>query len=176
MLVRYQRGFNIIELVVVMLIVAIAAAIALPSFRALIENAQTRNVASSYISGLQLARSEAIQRSALVQFAYDENDNSWSVGCVNANNDCPETITEKAANQGGGENVEVVVVGGNNAIFNSLGNLSSTNNDPITSLDVTNTAIPADDAKKLRVEVGATGNTKLCDIDVTDVNDPKKCE
>ncbi|RMX15894.1 prepilin-type N-terminal cleavage/methylation domain-containing protein [Vandammella animalimorsus] len=54
-----QPGFTMVELMVVMLLLAILAALAVPSFKPLIESWRVRQVADSLLSTIYLARSEA---------------------------------------------------------------------------------------------------------------------
>lgn len=62
------RGFNLIELLIVLAIAGIAMAIAVPNLQSQIVSSRTRGVAESIQSGLLLARSEAIKRNALMRF------------------------------------------------------------------------------------------------------------
>ncbi|MCK9388810.1 MAG: GspH/FimT family pseudopilin [Sulfuritalea sp.] len=63
-----ERGFNLIELLIVLVIVGIVMSIAVPNLQSQIVSARTRGVAESIQSGLLLARSEAIRRNALMRF------------------------------------------------------------------------------------------------------------
>ncbi|MCX7165031.1 MAG: GspH/FimT family pseudopilin [Rhodocyclales bacterium] len=63
-----QRGFNLVEMMVVVAIAGIALAIAVPNLQDMIISARTRAVAESLQSGLSLARSEAIKRNGLMRF------------------------------------------------------------------------------------------------------------
>ena len=59
---RGQQGFTAIELMVVVSIVAILAALAAPSFTPLIERWRVRSAIEHLTSTLYFARSEAIKR------------------------------------------------------------------------------------------------------------------
>lgn len=60
--VREQRGFTAIEVMVVVAILGLLAALAAPSFTALIERWRVRQAAEDLASTLTYARSEAIRR------------------------------------------------------------------------------------------------------------------
>lgn len=63
---RPQHGFTIIELMITVVIVAILAAIGVPSFNELILSTRIKNAASDIYGSLIYARSEAIKRGANV--------------------------------------------------------------------------------------------------------------
>lgn len=60
------RGFTLLELLITMAVVAILAAIAVPSFQNMIATQQVRSAASDLVSALNFARSEAVKRNASV--------------------------------------------------------------------------------------------------------------
>jgi len=64
-----QRGFTLIELVVVLVIMAILLAVSVSSFSAWIRNMRIRAAAESVITGLELAKSEALKRNTGVRFS-----------------------------------------------------------------------------------------------------------
>lgn len=77
--VKRLNGFTLLELVVTMAIVALLAAIAVPSFQTLLARRHLNQVTSDLEHGIYLARSEAVKRSApvLIQPA---GESGWSTG------------------------------------------------------------------------------------------------
>lgn len=72
-----QQGFTAIELMVVVTIIAVLAALAGPSFTPLIERWRVRDAAEALTSSLYLARSEAIKRGGGVTI---DATGGWNVG------------------------------------------------------------------------------------------------
>lgn len=73
-----SSGFTLTEVMVVLTILGILLAIALPSFRSLIEDQRVKGAASELHASLVLARSEALKRNASVTLAPVGGD--WSAG------------------------------------------------------------------------------------------------
>lgn len=71
-------GFTAIELMVVIAIVAVLAALAAPSFNSLIERWQVRQAAEDLRSTIYFARSEAIKRGGNVSLS--ANASGWTAG------------------------------------------------------------------------------------------------
>jgi prepilin-type N-terminal cleavage/methylation domain-containing protein len=67
------RGFTLVEMLVVIVIVAILAAIAMPSFRTLIEGRQARAAAEQLRDVVVLAGQEALKRNAPVNVVANGN-------------------------------------------------------------------------------------------------------
>lgn len=64
---RRQSGFTIVELMIVVTLIGILAAVAVPGFRGLIESNRLTSAANSVIGILNYARSEAVRRGERVQ-------------------------------------------------------------------------------------------------------------
>ncbi len=75
-----SAGFSLIELMMVLVLVAIFASIAVPSFNALIERNRIQTASEELYSLLQYARSEAVNRHANVSIRATQNDGA----CFNA--------------------------------------------------------------------------------------------
>lgn len=61
-----NSGFTLIELIVTVVVLAIVAAVAFPSFTQTIRESEASTEANTMVSALQLARSEAVRRSEVV--------------------------------------------------------------------------------------------------------------
>jgi type IV fimbrial biogenesis protein FimT len=82
-------GFSLIEVLIVMVIVGILLSLALPALSRWIADTRLRNQAGYVISGLQLAKGEALKRNAVTRFqlvstltnacAVSANSNLWLV-------------------------------------------------------------------------------------------------
>ena len=88
--IHKQAGFTLLELVSVIAITGILLAIGLPSYSILVKNNCMTTKANSFITGVQLARSEAVKRGISVIMRAKDNlntphntstaDNEWGDG------------------------------------------------------------------------------------------------
>ena len=76
---KLSMGFTLVEMMVVISIIAILAAIAIPSFQSLIRNERVKSASYNLFASLTVARSEAIKRNADVTIA-PVTAGSWQDG------------------------------------------------------------------------------------------------
>lgn len=80
------RGFTLIELMVTIAVLAIAIAIAVPSFTSVIQSNRTTSLNQEMLGAIQLARSEAVKRRKDVIICRTENQSvcangtNWAAG------------------------------------------------------------------------------------------------
>ena len=75
-----MQGFNLIELMVTISVLAILLAIATPSFTNIVLGAKLNGYANNLVAGAYLARSEAIKRNSIVQLCVSTNGSSCGAG------------------------------------------------------------------------------------------------
>lgn len=78
---RVAQGFSLMELLVVIAIAAILTGIAIPSFRSIIQSAESRSAATSFYSALTRARSEAIARNTAMSICARDVSNLTTPTC-----------------------------------------------------------------------------------------------
>jgi len=84
-----QKGFTIIELMIVVMIVSVILGLAVPSFRNFLLNQRVRNASYDLLSSLSLARSEATKRNQDVVITRNGADwkDGWTITTAGASGD-----------------------------------------------------------------------------------------
>lgn len=84
-----NRGFTVVELMVVVGVIAIVASLALPSYRTLIEKRQVTSGAQQIGAFLSAAQLEAVKRNEIVAVHYEfTEEGDWCIGAVLGAEDC----------------------------------------------------------------------------------------
>lgn len=79
------KGVTLIELMVTIVVLAILASLAIPSFQAMIEKRRLITAAEAIYSDLQFARSEALKRSHDMKVTLDPKEgNDWCLSVTDA--------------------------------------------------------------------------------------------
>lgn len=77
---KKQQAFTLVELMVTVAILSIAATIAIPSFMSVVKRQQLQTVAQDYYAALNYARSEAIRSGKVIKAELLDVGSSWSGG------------------------------------------------------------------------------------------------
>jgi type IV fimbrial biogenesis protein FimT len=78
-----NRGFTLIEMMIVLVIAAILLAVGVPSFRSLIQNQRITTTTNEFFAAVNLTRSEALQRGVQVRLVPADADSSdWTQGWI----------------------------------------------------------------------------------------------
>ena len=181
------QGFSLIELMVGIAIMAVLASLALPSYKAWIQNARIRTAAESIQNGIQVARAEAVKRNSPVQFDLRSTHSAWTV-CTRpaVPGSCPAaddatTIQSRAAGEGSSADITVTTVDAGPYVFNSFGAMISpvpTAADGLIRIgvDVSTSVLSAAESRDLSIIIGVGGGVRMCDPDSTlSATDPRKC-
>jgi type IV fimbrial biogenesis protein FimT len=190
-----QRGFTIIEVVIVITLAAFLLAAVMPSVGAWMRNARIRTAAESISTGLQQARNEAVRRNQPVGFymvsdtdamsmsdacALSSTSSGWVVALASPAGKCATNRDTFVALRVAGDTAVGTVVAANDAAgagastvtFNGFGQITDAL--PISCIKVSN---PSDTSTRtLAITLNAGGQIRMCDAGVGDSNDPRYCQ
>jgi type IV fimbrial biogenesis protein FimT len=195
-----QLGFNLIEVMITLSVLAVLIALGAPAFAEWLQSQRIRAAAESILNGMQVARGEAIRRNLAVQMVLEQLPSStWTV-CEATVSPCDSTllasadplvvasvIQSRAQEEGntGSTKVETTPAGAIAVTFSPLGSVMDKNpvddSSRFTRVDVGNPGggecIAAGGPMRcLRIVVTAGGNIRMCDPTPTVVApDPRAC-
>ncbi len=197
-----QSGFSIIELMIAIAVLGVLLGVGMPSMFTWLQNSQIRTASETLLTGLNLARNEAVRRNVTVRFtltttldascAASAGGPNWVVSLADpttGTNKCaevpsdtvvPQIVQSKSAAEGT-PNAVINATGGSSMWFNGLGRASAANAANITQIDITNPSGgncqggPAGPMRCMRIIVSTGGQVKMCDPAVTSNTDPRSC-
>jgi type IV fimbrial biogenesis protein FimT len=176
-----SQGTTLMESLIGIAIIAVMLSLAVPSVNTLMQNAQVRAVSESILSGLQLARLEAVRRNGQVQFVLtndapaatvtaNASGKNWVVRASLGGGDY--AFIQGSANAADAPSVTIEAKQGATAtssvMFNSFGRTLLT---AALTVDVTGSS----GARALRILLSSQGQTRLCDPGLTDTSNPQAC-
>ena len=193
-----ESGASLVELMTGGAIVGILLAIGMPNFQEWIQNTQIRTASESTLSGLQLARNEAIKRNALVRYQLvDTLDNVCTlsnagphaiVSLADPSNLCDQPMDATVApgilgvrRADESRNVVVAATGATpTVVFNGLGR--TTTGSDMTMIRLTNPVggncqddlLTPGPMRCLQVTIDVGGQVRLCDP-MVGAGDPRTC-
>ncbi len=190
----HEGGHTLIEVLVTLSVLVIVLAVGVPSFITLIGNSKIRTVADSALSGLQLARSEAVRGNARIRFSLIGTDGGWQVqreivdGANQPQNcqfddDLADSVIQKRLPTSQSNNVTVAAfsdlaattdAGGSIVVFGPNGWRACANLAQFQALSFDNPDMDSEDKRALRVTVGRGGSIRMCDPRVV-AGDTRAC-
>lgn len=197
-----QIGVTIIEMMIAVAVVGLLLLLALPNMSRWLNNSQIRTAGETMLSGITLARAEALRRNAVVRFqltssldsscALSMTGTSWVVSLANPAGACdavpsdtvaPQIIQKKSGAEGS-PRAQVTATGSSTVYFSGLGRVASPGGAAsISQINISNPSggscqdqDPANGTMRcLRITISTGGQIKMCDPAVTDNTDPRIC-
>lgn len=164
-MLRRAHGVTLVELLVVLLIVAIGATLAAPSFAQMVANYKVRSAAEGILNGLNFARTEALRRNAAVRFSLTAGGSGWAVSQVSP----ATTLQSRSDNESPGTTVASSSAA-KSVTFLPNGLLQS--GAQMTQVTISS-IVDATDTRRINVFGG--GLIRMCDPAVTTADDPRRC-
>lgn len=197
-----QRGFSIIEIAVVLVVLALILTSSMPSIGSWLRNIRLRNQAEAVQNGLQQARNEAVRRNRAIGFhmvtpgsdtaltsgcALSAAGTSWVVSardpegaCNAAPSDTPTSSTDPmivATHVGadGGSGVRVSGVDSDGTAASSVTfDAFGRRTGALARITVDYASSQTDD-RPLQIDISANGMVRMCDPNASADDDPRRC-
>lgn len=147
---RAVRGFTLTEMMIVVIVAAILAVIAVPSFREFVANQRIKNASFDLVSTLSFARSEAIKRNANV--SVNAAATGWSDGWTVVEAAGGTTLNQQNAISG-----LTISAGANTLTYAPNGRLSTAQ----LTFEISVTGVSAATPRCISVDLSGRPNSKL---------------
>ena len=179
---RRQHGFNLIEVMVTLTVLAVLITLGAPSFAEWMQSQRIRAAAEAMVNGMQVARAEAIRQNLPIVFGLEPPTTAWTV-CPASVSPCDSTtpappaansfIQNKSAAEGSSPNTRIAQTPADVILvtFSPLGSVLNNNADgtlPISQIDVfqddpARCSVNGGTMRCLRVVVTPGGSIRMCD-------------
>ena len=116
-----NRGFTIVELMIVITVVAIGMALAVPSFRGLIERKQLGGATEAVFQHMQRAKTQAVKRSRPILVDFNVNGTDWAIGFTDKMAGCDAEDTTGSDLCTVDENNDIGAADANNLVMRVVG-------------------------------------------------------
>jgi type IV fimbrial biogenesis protein FimT len=195
-----QRGFSLVELMVAMAILVLLILAAMPGLGTWLDNTRIRNAGDSILTGLQMARQEAVRTNQNVSLWFVESSGnpggmandcalsngsgSWVVSanfpaghCADAVGTSPAMVVVTRGMGGDRNSVSVKslqadgTTAGTTVTFNGFGRVANSDAVAVISLNGSGSAT----YRNLRIWVSPSGSAQMCDPAVSATTDPRVC-
>lgn len=176
-----QAGLTLVELIVGLALFSLLFALGAPTLQKAMANARVRSAADGALSGLQLARGEALRRNTSVRFqlvsaldnscVLSEAGPNWVVSLKPATGGCqvepsetvdPIIVQKRSGNEGSRmvrlHAQDAAGVPATTVVFDALGRVA--NASAVARIDIDS----AETDRPLRVQVAPGGEARLCDL------------
>jgi len=168
-----HSGFTIIELMLSLVLLAIGAALSLPSYRAMIEKRQLTHGAEQLQAFVNAAQLEATKRNRVVTVSYSvTDDDDWCFGAVLGDTacDCKEAVSTEAdyCAIDGAPSIMSSDLAGSNSFLTLVDGDGAYSYDPVRGIfndldDILTTQLSTESQTfQLEMTVGRTGQVNLC--------------
>lgn len=117
---RHAKGFSIVELMVVITILSIVSAIALPSFSAMLASQKIKSTSFDLIASLSFARGEGVKRNTTITVA--PINNNWANGWTIA-----DGTTVLRTNGSTASNLSITLTGATSLVYGRSGRVTTGN-------------------------------------------------
>jgi type IV fimbrial biogenesis protein FimT len=185
-----SRGFTLIEIAITLAVIGVVLALGAPSFAAWIQNTQIRSATESMLTGMKLARVEALKSNCTAHFQLTDSSGTLSASGTNwiTSSDArmegtavicdpsePQLIRSKPSAEGTPNtaySASTADIG-----FDALGRVIPAGD---VTVDITNptggACAPSGPMRCLRILLTAGGQARMCDPAVTGFpTDPRTC-
>ncbi len=170
---RRDAGFSVVELMISIVLLGVAMALAVPSYREMVEKRQLTSGAEQVVAFVSSAQSESIRHNRVLTVSYARSeDDDWCVGAVLGNNACDcMQINTAAADYCAINSVPWIINDtevGNHELVSSMTGDGAFSFDPVrgllTNLDDTLVVDMRSGSENYQLEltVSPTGQVQLC--------------